>query len=1061
MPCPPRAARSFALALGTLLLLLQAPPAPALSPAPDFSRGFQHFQALGLPDLTNATYVRLGRDAAAATGSRFMHSGETAAPGSDGAWLVTRISDDEVEILTPAQQRLILVTPQKWKTEWEKKIAAARQAAVSGDLELDMDSYGPTEQTYPRRIPGSWTEADPVADGRALIAYIEKLPPPGDDDDYDEKPLQTSAGEMLLTAAILHRRGAAAEANRLAQLLFEMGGGQQAVIEQAVSLLADAQYADLYQAFMRTRDWDAYRTGMTALTTRFARGWHRRDAVLRVVPTVESRAAGPAPVPAGDGLDEEDLALAAALAAPLQDASAPREGPYMVTRSLLEHAPGLWILPDTEAAPSDKPTDAIARIKQLGLRAIPLLLALLSDTYPTEYDNPSGRIPMRYDSYHFSSSRPMSPQMAARMAKQRTDSFHASLPRPLTRGEIAAGLLRQVVPISDELRFSSRSGSTADPVQALRTAAGSWYAANKDLKPADIAFGYLKAEDDNSYSSHRQAAMRYLIQQGDGAAFTEIERVLLAMDPMQSSGMAMEYAEARGDEARPFITTYIGLLKPPAEPPRQDGGEGLFVRQGSGSDNGNEEWNRRMIKQFEALLVNEPLEKLLASVITGKSQIRSQYSILVKAAARETPERATGLLLAAAVNATDGRTTSQLVGLVSTLPYIQMYGRSRRGGAKAPPPEMPAPSVHRDLWSKLLDDERPVPSHSQMTGITTLGMQTAWILETFNSDATARMHGMGDGQLYAMLPEKQIAPLLLRRARLRLDGEPAEKLPPLPDAGNVTADALQTLVADLVTTAPEALAGRIAALSLDEQLAMIQETARNQPLREALRPLANRIQRVEIKVDDPAIQSRLQALAQQPVSKAIAEQLFAAVQSVATNGQTSVIGMLMRQMPGDGVTLSLRTAAKDDDGMLNMYGYGRRDRRSAPAITGTYSAGHVNGFGRWKVQLPRLATTDAKPATPEAARKQRVMEIIQSGVENLTPELIAELESLGGDDIDDLDEDRDAYASNNEDFWKQLETIGEAGTYAEPLFLAFIFARPDDTASVDEEEVDFMMDGIM
>ncbi len=1055
MPCPPCIARSFALALGTVLLVLQA--APAQSPVPDFSRGFLHFQGLGLPDLTNATYVRLDQDAAMAMGSRYMHRGETAIPGSDGAWLVKRISDDEAEILTSAQQRMILVSPQKWKVEWQEKIAAARQAAMSGDLDMEMNPYGQIGQADTRRIPGSWTEADPVADGRALIAYIEKLAPPGNEDDYDENPLQTAAGEMLLSAANLHRRGAAAEANRLAQLLFEKGGGQQDVIEQAVSLLADAQYADLYQAFMRTRDWDAYRTGMNALTTLFARGWHRRAAVLRVVPSVESRAAGPAPVPAGDGLDEENLALAAALAAPRQGASA-------TPPALHEYSNELWIIPDPEAQ-ADKPADAVAQVKRRGLQAIPLLLALLSDTYPTEYDNPAGSIQMRNDSLHFRSSGAVPPQVVAQMAKQRTDAFHASLPRPLTRGEIAAALLRQVVPIPDELRYSRHSGTAADPVQVLRTVAESWYAASKDLSTADIALGYLRAGDGDGSNPHQMAALRYLAQHGGEAVFTEIERVLLAMDPMQASGMAMEYAQQRGDGARPFITSFINRLKPSGKP-AATGGNDLFVQQPeySGSDNGNAQWSRHMIKQFEALLVNEPLEKLLAAVNAGESQIRIQYPILAKAAAKETPERATGLLLAAAVNATNVQTTSQLIGLVSTLPYTRMSGRNRKGGAKVPPPEMPAPSVHRDLWSKLLDDERPVPSHTQFTGTTTLGEQTAWILERFSADVAAQMQEMGNEQLYTMLPGKQMTTLLLRRARLRIEGVPADKLPPLPDAANVTADALETLIADLIATAPEALPGRIAALSLDEQLAMIKETGRNQPLREALRPLANRIQRVEIKVDDPAIQSLLQALSQQPVSKAVVEQLFAAVQSIATNGQTSVIGMLVRQAPGDGITLSLRAAGKDDDGLLNMYGYGMQDRRSAPAITGTYSAGNVNGFGRWKVELPKPPATETKPATPEAVRKQRIMEIIKSGVENLTPELIAELESLGGDDIDDMDmeEGRDAaYASNNEDFWKQIETIGEAGTYAEPLLLAFTFVLPRDTASVEEGDEAIMVDEFM
>ena len=146
---------------------------------------------------------------------------------------------------------------------------------------------------------------------------------------------------------------------------------------------------------------------------------------------------------------------------------------------------------------------------------------------------------------------------------------------------------------------------------------------------------------------------------------------------------------------------------------------------------------------------------------------------------------------------------------------------------------------------------------------------------------------------------------------------------------------------------------------------------------------------------------------------------------------------------------------------MMMYAYGMPGKQK-PMITGTYSAGRANGFGRWKVKLPKPPAKQ-EAASPKVNRAKQLMKLLQSGAENMSAEVLAELESLSEDDIEameaafdavEVEDDTDFFGGNNKQFWKNVETIDQADSYASPLYLLFNYTQPEDDKTDGDAESD-------
>ena len=75
--------------------------------------------------------------------------------------------------------------------------------------------------------------------------------------------------------------------------------------------IADAQYSGAFQKFaVSSNDWAGFSRDMQDLTKRFPQGWHARGAVMILASNVQARAELGVPPVKGEGLTDEDRALA-------------------------------------------------------------------------------------------------------------------------------------------------------------------------------------------------------------------------------------------------------------------------------------------------------------------------------------------------------------------------------------------------------------------------------------------------------------------------------------------------------------------------------------------------------------------------------------------------------------------------------------------------------------------------------------------------------------------------------------------------------------------------------
>ncbi len=1037
----------------------------AQEPVPDYSRGFASFYALALPDVKDATYVRLDKQTARQQ-DVFRRYGEQG-PDIGAAWLIKRLGEDGGELLVGGINRLTVISKRQWQDEQEARIKAAAAAQADGGT-IVMHSDEDMQEN--RRLPGSFEPADVQADATRLVDFLAAAESEGRG---GSDALQRQSGTIFLLAIHLHRSGATNEANRAAHLLFQKAGGQQAVIESALSQLADSQYADLYRAFIANRDWQALHSGIDALAKRFARGWQRRDAVLQAAGMMAPRLAGaPAPLQA-EGLSETDQALTAELATAT---TIPRQA----AQALQHYSQSLWILPGTTprgiSSAAKAETNVLDRIKARGMESIPLLIALLDDPYPTVIDNPSGNVnSFTQNSYYYYSSGSRSPQQQARMMAQRTAQYYASLPRPLTRGEIAAALLQQVVPRSqDAFRQMQMEDDGENSMAALRAAATTWYEANKTKRGLELALVYLE-DDADEYADAQNAVLMYIAREGGTNEQAIVEQKLLARDPVQGASMAMQYAQIRGEAVRPFVETYITHLKTPAaaaDPADgEDGDAALFIRSSGRGTGGNEAWTKQMIKQFETLLENATLADLVESLVSGEKKPNAVSQVLHRAIAGETPSKAVELLLDGAIRAKDVTTTMTLIGMIQTIPYSRQ-ARAAYGGIPEPETaklEMPAPAEHRERWLKLLGDSRMASEEeAAMWGASareqyTVAAITAYAIEALSATAREGVTGYYGhrAESYTLLGAR-LVPLMIQRATLLVEGKDESALPPMPDAANVSPEARRALAEKLIAMdAPTALRETLDGLSMDATLAVMEEVDENEPLRNHLAPLARIINTVTIEVGDEALKARFEALKGTPFKRKTGEQLFEAIKQLSPGGQPAIEATAQR-MPGfDGFTILIREVGKGRS--MRAYMDYSHSGVKTPMLVGMLYGEDEHANGRWKLEPVATEPTpaDGAKATPSAAetRRQKLIEMMAASGQEIPPEAIAMLEQMSEADLEEMDIDEDDIFDEDENtrFWESLDRIcGEKANPASHIMLTFASTAPsldgDENENEDEDD---------
>jgi hypothetical protein len=910
--------------------------------AKDYTKGFDKFLQLGLPDVKNADYVNLKVEMGFSRIRDFM-SFDRDFQGvklSGNAWLLSTRPDGKHVFLKGGC------------------------STVAMDLSNNNTSMG-----------GTWKPADLDKDIKSLLEYLQK-PKVGKNSNRHE--LESGGwGNVFLTAIHFSRKGYAKEASQIVDLLFQDAGDSRRVIQQALNRLADTQYAEAYQAFCLSSDWGQFDKSLDGLLTRFPSHWRTRPAVMHLSEQVKNRLKTKAPpILTGEGLTGEDQKLALELA---EANGEMHDG--------MDFSAGLWILGQTPFSDSET-TSPLARIRDRKIKAFPLLLALMKDTYLTALSLSS------YSHFQSSSGQEIPP------TEEEILNMYDQLPRPASRGELARKLLEAIV-LSQEELYSTRN---QDPEVICRLSRA-WYQRNKDKTDAGLFQVFLEGQD----SSRKMATLQALLNSTKDSDAKVLEKYFLeSKEVPRDLGFVTQYVMKRSGKVGDFVEKYLARVK--ANPT-------LLRPKEAGLAESHEKQMREETDRMLAALVDLSSVKTAQAIIdellaspkkwTPREWQAERNKLMQKLAAGD-PQENLAPLLKAALKTEDSFLAAQFLSLVALLPRLK--GFVNMGEPQKDSPHRFDIKSAADLWKKLLADKRPIersPEEGEDEGVDdetmTIGQFTALIFENLNE-----MSGYYSRQIRPELAVfgNKIFPVYSARAEARLAGKADDQLPPFPSATNVTPERRAKIRADLLAADAESLRGILDALSLEDWLVLPQITSEDERLGAMLKPLAGTVTSIKVKIDDSSVRKQVEDLAGKPFDRKTVESLLEISRNLVKMGVSSKIvvkrsgwlegvRMFVLKWPPPGQESTHDNMESGKNAMINGSIYAKADNEDLAA------------YARWLTEAPATA----KPAQPAAGK---TAETFKGG--NVLNEDVLEQNADAGFQGDHL-------RSQQTDFWNKVDFL--------------------------------------
>lgn len=928
--------------------LLTAPPAggqttpsttpPAATNAQDYSQGFRAFLRLGLPDTSKATYVNLQSVVLHQFGGYSLH--EVQLRGN--AWLLAENKAATSTLLTASGVVMELADEQTFRKQ--------QMAAMASNAVARAGTVVPRQADVPT---GSWKPCDLERDLGKATAFVEKkLAEKAANarglryDSFlrsDEGP-----GKLFLLAVLAWQHGRQQEANALAGSLFALAGDSRKVILSAMNVLADAQLAAAGIDFRFTRDWQAYQAAVAALLQKFPAGWRKAGAARLLQVQVQARAAMQAPPPVtGEGLDDEDRALAAALATEAESGS--RHG----------YSGDFWFLVASNRVSrrptASEPPDVLTRIQARGLRSVPLLLALAGDeVLCPRFRSESGMSTIH--TFYENDSGPSD--------EVRTHTYYRQMDRPLTRGEIARHLLAPLCPREESER---RRGDDEQTPEEVVEAARETYLALKALPPTGQADYFLKHGDQNQ----KQAAIRFLLESGVEAHVPQIEAFLLTPPEMShmmhgghGGGLVSEYVEKRGEAAAGFVERYAAMRQKFDLPAGMASDEEIVAHMRKMVD--------REVAALRAMVRKPDLEATIAALVNADSDQKGMM-VAYQTLGRLPADTAVPAMLRAAVQSTNTVVRSRLLQMMPMLRLSGMQESMEELMEEVDSPEameavmqqlaarnQASIGTNAAAWKFLLADTRPAVPTGMEYGDTrkmTLADLAATAIETlYSGGSSMRSFGAGNTE---NLPVEVMMRVMRDRAAARLAGKPEAELPRLPSADDVTEERRAALVASVTQATPAELPMLLAAFSPAETLYLAQAAEEQPALAKALAAPSRHLAKVEV---DPAlptgVTARLKRLEGSAISTNAVETMRDCCQFLLTNGVASSLNL---SSAGFGCGLSLVVRPLGEPGARGMgtgwiSQFNRKGSKPKGVITAMLQGGE-EGFAHamWIVELPPAA----------------------------------------------------------------------------------------------------------
>ena len=939
----------------------------------DYSALFPKFHALGLPDVTGATYVKL----TLYSGGYYNPMGNLHGLRLTGnAWLVKEDKEATSRIVAD-NCRLVDV--------WDHKVLnKERQKKMKELMEKHKDdpvARARAMQSFrdDGKKSGQWQKVDLAKDVKKVIGYMEK---------QNENPRERSwafssggYGTLFLFAVHISKHGHKKEANKIIEMLFKHAGDRRKVILQVINTLADNAYSKAYANFRKNGDWPAFDKELTGLTARFSMGWRTLPAVKLLAAEIKKRIAQTKPPPVtGEGLTEEDRKLAAELATTTKR--------YRANTVFRAVSGEFWFLSPAEIPKTMKPEDihVIDRIKARGTKSVPLLLALVKDEYLTEMDLNESRGHGR-SSYFRNPYSSSDTALTERHIKQ----MYNSMVRPASRADIAAQLL-QSLPLRDQ-----RGRRHLDPSdrEGLHQESREWYDEHGTKTPVQLARLYMEKGD----HGQRNSAMQVLMDIGSDDDMAAIEERFL--DTQRASSdmwQVRQYVMNRGDKAKAFVDKYEAAMKKNMASTDNQ----LFKHDGM------KKQMEETIKALRDIVNAEPAGKIIEEILAGTRKLTESHAPLQQRLSREKPDDIIKLFLDAALKAKDAKLARDFIGWCNQAPHMER--RTRRSyGFVSPLTARPErkkldPKTHADLWKKLLADDRKV-DHEDYYGYSrrgTVADTAAWAVDNLYRDPNdSAAYGRYSVQSHYHLGHR-LSNIVRKRATARLEGKTGADIPEFPSADNLTSEDKTNLVTRLLAVPANGIDKAVAALSLDEMLVLITDTSASKKLGPKLAPKAMIVKEI---TEHPEAGKRLkdcQDMKGKRLTKTMVQKIVDICRDLAGKGKI-VNCRIVRLACFDGININLREIEKESDEFKNMIRYSaysaRRGRSTQKGtLSVTVGAAGANAHAVWP--LP-----SAKPAKADTPAKKKDEDDL------VFDEIVAELDKEMARTLE----------QTHKDFWEQLD----------------------------------------
>ena len=932
------------------------PAATVATTVQDYSQGFRAFIRMGVPDTSKAKYVKLDYYGGGMQDAMMYRM--SAVQLSGNAWLISENKDGKSVIISSSGRTLELFDQKTYmkRQEAEARSNALAQATAAGKGDGKHAAWSVSFRGTMMAEAGSWIPTDLSRDLAKATAFLDKQikakAAGGREMRYDSF-LQSDepAGELFLLATFAWQNGKMQEANTLAGRLFTLVGDSRKVIVGALNVMADAELAGAADTFRTTHDWKTYSAEVAGLLKKYPAGWRQAGAVKLLADRLQARAAmTEPPAISGEGLDSEDMKLAAALASETNHAE------------MNGWNGELWILPPGKTMRGMKDDSALGRIKARGVKSIPLLIALVPDETLCPLRRNEVGLPV-YTSYSDNDT-----QMTE---GERAQGYYSRMDRPLTRGEIARAMLAPLCPHDETARHEEAEVAPDEVVETAKRT----YAALKALPPSALAKHFMDKGD----QSQKQAAVGYMLQNDIESNAPVIEAFFLtppqddsgSMGMRADTGLVQQYVQQRGEKAADFVEKYAAILKK-VELPAGMADNAEYVKM-------MEKQADREIKTLRAMVKKQDLSESVTALANSGNESEvamAAYTTL----GRQKPAQALPALLAMAVKTTNVAVRARILQLTTMLRYAGLQESAQEemseAGAEGMEAAMKKLAEKNQLtigtnaaeWKILLADTRAMPEGRMYSGGAyewTVADLAATSIETLYGDSSVLEHYGRGGGAGNLRPEVMMK-ITRARAAARLEGTPEDQWPKMPSADDVTAERRKAIETDVMKATPAALGAVLDKLTDSESLYLAEAAGENEAIMKALSPLSRCIVSVKTAPSLPAAEAaRLQKLTGTTVStNSIAEMREICKRQLAAGAPFAIT--LSSSGLGRGLHLDVTPV---DETLQRMYGSGYASLLSSSGgsrkgmVMGVLRNGENCGQGMWVVDLPAATNVAAGVAS--------------------------------------------------------------------------------------------------